>query len=329
MPFEILRNDITNMAVDAIVNTANPMPMVGGGTDTAVHTKAGPGLLEARKIIGAIRVGESAITPAFDLKAKFVIHTVGPQWLGGQQGEEQLLKNAYRSALALAVENGCRSVAFPLISAGSYGFPKDKALQIAVQVFTEFLTEQELEIYLVVFHKDALGLSQKLMSQVRSFVDEHYVQQAYEWEYSMPVEQCRPRMPRQQLRTPMQQEKAVSLEDILRRTDAGFTETLLKRIDETGKKDAEVYKKANLSKQHFSKIRNNPQYKPTKATALALAIALELNLEETRDLIGRAGYALTNSSKFDLIIQYFIQQRQYNILEINLALYEFDQPLLG
>jgi hypothetical protein len=123
--------------------------------------------------------------------------------------------------------------------------------------------------------------------------------------------------------------KAASLEDMLKQTDAGFTETLLKLIDESGKKDSDIYKKALLSKQHFSKIRNNPNYKPTKPTAISLALALELDLDATKDLIGRAGYALTNSSKFDLIIRYAIEHGKYNLVEINCMLFEHDQSLLG
>ena len=335
MPFSIVRNDITLMAVDAIVNTANPQPVVGAGTDARIHAKAGPRLLQARQKIGSIPRGQAAITPAFDLQAKYVIHTVGPVWIDGSQKEETLLRRCYDNSLQLALTHGCSSVAFPLISTGNYGFPKDKALQIAIAAFSAFLAEHEMQIYLVVFDRLAFRLSEALFHGVASYIDENYVAA-----YSISEERfCRESSPRRQatrancieacepLSAPVH--KQLSLADILRQEDAGFTETLLRRIDQTGKKDSEIYKKANLSKQHFSKIRHNPHYKPTKATALALAIALELSLEDTRDLIGRAGYALTNSSKFDLIIRYFIEQRNFNIIEINIALYEFDQPLLG
>ena len=340
MPFEIVRNDITNMAVDAIVNTANPKPVIGSGTDAGIHAKAGPELLEARKKIGNIPVGNSAITPGYGLDAKYVIHTVGPVWQGGGHSEENLLRQCYDSALNLALENKCESIAFPLISTGNYGFPKDRALQIAIQAFSSFLLEHEMQIYLVVFHQEAFRLSEKLFSRVASYIDEHYVQAKETAEYgvdsrrgyrsayrrSRDIEAWESAVLEQPLpRT----SKAMSLEDMLKQADVGFTETLLKLIDQTGKKDSEIYKKANISKQHFSKIRNNPNYKPTKPTAIALALALELDLDATKDLIGRAGYALTNSSKFDLIIRYFIEQGNYNVVEINLALYEFDQNLLG
>ena len=340
MPFEIVRNDITKMAVDAIVNTANPRPVIGAGTDSAIHEAAGPELLLARQKIGPIDVGCAAITSAFELQAKYVIHTVGPIWNGGGFGEEKLLRNCYDNALKLAVKKRCKSVAFPLISTGNYGFPKDKALQIAISSFSIFLLEQDLQIYLVVFDRDSFKLSEKLFQSVASYIDEHYVMACETAAYAAYEDNRRRRFSNQREMelfkgsaampsAPMATPKAISLEEMLGQADAGFTETLLNMIDKTGKKDSEIYKKANISKQHFSKIRNNPNYKPTKPTALALALALELSLEDTKDLIGRAGYALTNSSKFDLIIRYFIEQGNYNVVEINIALYEFDQALLG
>lgn len=346
MPFEIVRNDITNMRVDAIVNTANPKPVIGSGTDTIIHQKAGPKLLLARQKIGDIARGCAAITPAFDLQAKYVIHTVGPIWQGGNHGEADTLRSCYDNALRLALESQCASIAFPLISTGNYGFPKDIALQIAISAFSSFLLEHEMTIYLVVFDRASFKLSEKLFQSVASYIDEHYVEKCKISAYPAAPENRRLRIPRRRdweleertvaeecapcysmpLATPS---KAISLADMLKQADAGFTETLLKLIDDSGKKDSEIYKKALLSKQHFSKIRNNPNYKPTKPTAIALALALELDLDATKDLIGRAGYALTNSSKFDLIIRYFIEQGNYNVVEINLALYEFDQSLLG
>ena len=343
MPFEIVRNDIAKMTVDAIVNTANPRAVIGLGTDSMIHEAAGPGLLQARQEIGHIDMGQAAITPAFDLQAKYVIHTVGPVWDGGSYGEEEYLRSCYENSLRLALDHNCQSIAFPLISTGNYGFPKDKALQIAISAFSEFLLEYEMQIFLVVFDHTAFKLSEKLFQSVASYIDQHYVDACAFAAYGA-VEERRPRTRRRRDMeicesrclqedslpcAPMAASKTMSLEDMLKQADAGFTETLLNLIDKTGKKDSEIYKKANISKQHFSKIRNNPNYKPTKPTAIALALALELNLEETKDLIGRAGYALTNSSKFDLVIRYFIEQGNYNVVEINIALYEFDQVLLG
>ena len=332
MPFEIVRNDITHMAADAIVNTANPRPVIGTGTDSAIHAAAGPALLDARWKIGRIAVGHCAVTPAFGLNAKYVIHTVGPVWRGGGCSEEALLRQCYDGALALALERGCKSIAFPLISTGNYGFPKDLALQIAIRSFSAFLMDHDMQIWLVVFDRSSFRLSEKLFHSVASYIDEHYVETVHQ--------QTRPFRRGRMLRemqldasypdaAPMAAAPSFSLRELLARTDAGFTETLLKLIDRSGKKDSEIYTRANVSRQHFSKIRNNPAYKPTKATALAFAIALELDLEETRDLIGRAGYALTNSSKFDVIIMYFIREGNYNMFDINAALFEFDQSLLG
>ena len=349
MPFEIVRNDITKMNVDAIVNSANPRPIIGLGTDSSIHEAAGAELLAARQKIGSIPMGQAAITPAFRLHAKYVIHTVGPVWDGGSYGEENLLRSCYDQSLKLALEHDCKSIAFPLIATNNYGFPKDKALQIAVAAFSEFLLEHEMLIYLVVFDRSAYKLSEKLFHSIASYIDDHYVEV---WEASTyggakeyrqqsirrrrdrdlfrKSSACEDATPCAPMSMPVEAKpKAASLKDLLSQADAGFTETLLKLIDKTGKKDSEIYKKANLSKQHFSKIRNNPDYKPTKQTAIALALALELDLEQTKDLIGRAGYALSNSSKFDLIIRYFIEQKNYNVVEINIALYEFDQSLLG
>ena len=333
MPFTIVRNDITNMRVDAIVNTANPRPVIGIGVDSAIHAKAGPGLLEARRAIGNIAVGSAAVTPAFDLGAKYVIHTAGPVWQGGEQGEERLLRSCYDSALDLAAERGCGSIAFPLISAGNYGFPKDRALQIAISAFSAFLMEAEMDIFLVVFDQKAYRLSEQLFRGVESYIDQHFVDECERMSYG--------RRTRRRRDTELLCEKSavaemmpcamsgMSLDEFLRAKDAGFTEKLLELIAQRGMKNSAVYKRANISKQHFSKIINDPNAKPSKPTAIALALALELDLEETRDLIGRAGYALTGSSKFDLIIRYFIEKKNYNIVEINMALYEFDQNLLG
>lgn len=329
MPFDIVRNDITNMQVDAIVNTASRLPRVGAGVDSAIHKKAGPSLLAARKEIGYIRPGTAAITPGFGLGAEYVIHAATPTWIDGAHGEAEALRSAYDMSLALAAERGCDSIAFPLLASGNHGFPKQKALQVAVAAFSEFLMENEMQIYLVVFGKESLKLSEKLVHNVACYIDENYVD-AYEqtlrprYQMSRNLEMsdvCMASMPCE--------ESSLSLDEYIKNKDAGFTETLLSLIKKKGLKNATVYKRANISKQHFSKLINDPNAKPSKQTAIALSLALELNLDATRDLIGRAGYALTNSSTFDLIIRYFIEHGQFNVIEINIALYEFDQSLLG
>lgn len=340
MPFEILRNDITKMAVDAIVNTANPQPVIGAGVDSRLHEAAGPNLLKARQAIGAISVGHAAITPAYDLQAKFVIHTVGPVWLDGQHDEEMLLRSCYENSLQLAVDSGCQSIAFPLIATGHYGFPKDQALQIAISVFSAFLLEQEMQIYLVVFDRASFKLSEQLFRSVASYIDERYVGICEKTAYAVDEpRRNRSRRDAELLETkamrasvPMAMEEIVpggNLRDFLKKKDAGFVETLLELIRKSGQKNSAIYKKANITKQHFSKLINNPDATITKPVAVAFALALELDLKQTRDLIGRAGYTLTNSSVFDLIIQYHIEHKKYNVVEINVALYEFDQPLLG
>ncbi len=359
MPFEIVRNDIANMRVDAIVNTANPRPVIGSGVDTGIHAKAGPGLLEARREIGDIPCGKAAITPAFELDAKYVIHTVGPVWLDGTKNEEKLLAGCYKNSLALALEKGCESIAFPLISSGNYGFPKPLALRIAVREISAFLLENDMAIYLVVFGKEEFALSEKLFKSVSSYIDENYIREKTRDEYAAPYyssspyasEAPRPMPPRRLSRKNDISEAAdmapsemsamsecsaaplpASPEDwskLLKGLDAGFSETLLRLIDRTGKKDSEIYKKANVDRKLFSKIRNNTDYKPSKPTALAFAFALELDLQETKDFIARAGYALSHSSKFDVIVEYFLVNKNYDIFELNEVLFAFDQPLIG
>lgn len=335
MPFEIVRNDITKMMVDAIVNTANPKPIIGSGTDEMIHAKAGPRLLAARQKIGNIPCGEAAITPAYGLDAKYVIHTVGPVWIDGQHNEETNLRRCYENSLHLARKRWCRSIAFPLISTGNYGFPKDKALQIAILVFSEFLLEHEMQIYLVVFDQTSYLLSEKLFHSVASYIDQHYVD-AHQPKRRYPIERRRQEAECFDASTVCYEampapcaSKAMSLAEMLKQADCGFSERLIQLLNESGMKNSTVYKKAQISKQHFSKILSNPSYQPTKPTAIALALALELDLDGVQELIGRAGYVLTNSNKFDLIIRYCIEHKKYNIVEINMILYEFDQNLLG
>ena len=369
MPFEIIRGDIAELNVDAIVNAANPEPVVGFGVDAGIHQKASPRLLEARRKLGPIPVGQAALTRGYDLRAKYVIHAVGPIWEGGEHGEEALLRRTYDSALTLAAKKRCSSVAFPLLSSGNYRFPKGTALRVAVGAFSAFLARHELRIVLAVFDKDAFDLSGRLFQSVRSYIDENYIQSRLLDEYGLtgaafdpgelPQRMAERRRPARFRKAdsffdtaPMaapppaaqanifpsaapaapQMAKAAAqpgLEELLKKTDAGFSETLLKLIDRTGKKDADVYKKANIDRKLFSKIRGNPAYQPSKPTAVAFAIALELDLEETRDFIGRAGFALTHSSKFDIIVEYFILHGNYDVFALNEMLFAFDQPLIG
>ena len=329
MPLIIVRNDITKMSVDAIVNAAKESLLGGGGVDGCIHRAAGPELLQECRTLGGCRTGEAKITGAYRLPCKYVIHTVGPVWNGGKYGEREQLASCYRTSLALAKEHGCETVAFPLISSGIFGYPKDQALRVAVDTIGEFLLHNDMTVYIVIFSRTAYQISSKLFADIAEYVDDHYVDAHTDSQRErlrrMSVLESRT-LSADAAAAPM---AADGLDSLLAHLDASFSETLLKLIDRSGKKDSEIYKKANVDRKLFSKIRNNPDYKPSKATAIAFAIALELNLDETRDLVARAGYALSASSKFDVIIEYFIRQKKYDIFEINEALFAFDQSLLG
>lgn len=330
------------MTVDAIVNAAKESLLGGGGVDGCIHRAAGPELLVECRTLGGCKTGDAKITKAYRLPCKYVIHTVGPVWNGGQYGEKEKLVSCYRASLTLAKEHKCETVAFPLISSGIYGYPKDQALRVAVDTIGEFLMENDMTVYIVIFDRAAYQISGKLFADIAEYIDDHYV--------DAHTDSCRERLRRlnrlESKASKVCEDAALgfmaapcapmsmsvtsgSLDNVLDELDAGFSETLLKLIDRTGKKDSEIYKKANVDRKLFSKIRNNPDYKPSKTTAIAFAIALELDLEETKDFIARAGFALSRSSKFDVIIEYFIKQKNYDVFAINEALFAFDQSLLG
>ena len=341
MPLEIVRNDITKMTVDAIVNAANESLLGGGGADGCIHRAAGTKLLEKCRTLGRCKTGDAKIKKAYRLPCKYVIHTVGPVWNGGTNDEQEKLVSCYRSSLALAKAHKCETVAFPLISSGVHGYPKDQALRVAVNTISEFLMENDMTVYIVIFDRNSYQISGQLFFDLAGYIDEHYLdahtnfrrayakrENCFEERFSTCVNTTPSVMPAPC--APMAMNVSVgNLENMLVELDEGFTETLLKLIDRTGKKDSEIYKKANVDRKLFSKIRNNPGYKPSKTTAIAFAIALELDLEETKDFIARAGFALSHSSKFDIIVEYFITEKNYNIFEINEALFAFDQSLLG
>ena len=438
MPFQIIRNDITKVRADAIVNTANPEPVYGGGTDAAIYRAAGEEkLLRERRKIGRINAGEVAVTPAFGLQAKYIIHTVGPVWIDGNHREYELLASCYRKSLLIARQLECKSIAFPLISTGVYGFPKDKALDIALDQISAFMENSEMDVTLVVFDRRAFDLSASLQEGVRQFINENYVaaredeeygegglaahvrnrrrrrdsdagrsagrpsrglrdllretgerwrrkpgpdkeagsrpsysaqdsgffaEEEYPEEYEMSfsgtwdlessalpdsapqvgsdaVPQAGPESasqagpgpaPRKEFRiespSPARQR---SLQDVMAHVGESFRDRLLRLIDERGLTDAQVYKRANLDRKLFSKIRCNADYTPKRKTAISLAVALELNMDETTDLLRSAGIALSPGSRFDLIISYCIQNGIYDIYRINALLFDYDQPLLG
>lgn len=336
MPLEIVRHDITEMKVDAIVNAANTELKMGGGVCGAIFKAAGVNeLKQACDEIGGCPVGQAVITDGFKLPAKYIIHTSGPTWKDGSHQEAVLLKNSYYHSLELAKKYQCESVAFPLISTGIYGYPKEEALQIAVSTISTFLLHNDMLVYLVVFDKTSFGLSQKLFKSINEYIDEHYVE-----EIEIKLNRRIDRFIIEQLEESeaisndfyeKQSESLIenSLVHLMEALDESFSERLLRLIDERGMTDVEAYKRANIDRRLFSKIRNEADYSPKKKTALAFAVALKLNKDETNKLLSAAGYTLSRSSKFDVIIEYFIKEGKYDIHKINEALFEFEQPLLG
>ena len=331
MPLQIVRNDILKMRVDAIVNPSDPALSGGGGLDAAIHKAAGPELAEECGKIGSCPPGGAVCTSAGKLKCRYIIHTAGPRWQGGEMGERLQLRSCYMSSLALAAGKGCETVALPLISVGSLGYPKTEALATALEAVADFLAEHELTVYLVVFDRQSFAISEKLFEDISTYIDDNYVEQYHRDHranylrnrrmdaavYSVEAkEMCAPSC-------------CTELEDELEQLDESFQEMLLRLIDRSGMTDAECYKRANIDRRHFSKIRADRLYRPSKPTALAFAVALRLGLEETEELLRKAGFALSRSSKFDVIIKYFISRGSYDIIEINEALFAFDQSLLG
>ena len=340
MPLQIIRQDITKMKVDAIVNTTNDEMIGYSGVDLAVHTIAGPELDEECSKIAPLFLGQAKITKAYKLPSKYVIHTSGPVWRGGNYGESDILRSCYEESLKLAVENKCKSIAFPLISSGVYQYPKDQVLKFAIHIITEFLFDHELKVYLCVFDKESYSFSQKLFNDIQEFIDDEYVDEHDEDYYDelcgAPEEEplmlckCCEALP------PMEADEAeqpnidgLSLKDYIEQMDKSFQEMLFDLIDESGMTDVECYKKANVDKRTFSKIKSNKDYRPSKQTVIAFAISLQLDMDETQALLATVGFTLSRSNVFDKIIRYFIHNKNYDIFEINQALFEFDQVLLG
>ena len=346
MPLEIVRNDITQMRVDAIVNAANETLLGGGGVDGCIHRAAGPELLAECRTLGGCRTGNAKITGAYRLPCKYVIHTVGPVWHGGTHGEREQLVSCYRTSLALAKAHDCETVAFPLVSSGVYGYPKDQALRVAVDTIGEFLLNNDMTVYLVIFDRKSYQISGKLFADIAAYIDDRYVDEhtdnrserlrrmnAFRMEEPMPCEASVCEEAIEQLMPPVSAaaapKKAATLDDALGQIDESFSEMLLRKIDERGMTDAQCYKKANIDRKLFSKIRSDKSYKPSKPTVIAFAIALELPLVEMKDMLMKAGFALSHSNKFDIIVEYFVEHGNYNVFEINEALFAFDQSLLG
>ncbi len=357
MPFQIIRNDLTRVRADAIVNTANPRPIVGRGTDGAVYAAAGEAeLLRARQALGDIAPGQAASTPAFRLRARYIIHTVGPVWQDGSHGEREILRSCYRESLRLAAELGCESAAFPLIAAGVYGFPRDQALTIALEEIGRFLLTHDMLVTLVVFDGKALELSRSLVGDVEEYISEREARDLRRTEQRLGMQTVRRRqppeadragaagappapgpkyaMPEAAAASPAREKMLPSaagrsLEELLDRREDSFQQRLFHLIDERGLDDVTVYKRANIDRKVFSSIRCKPHYRPKKRTAVAFAIALQLDMEDARDLLARAELAFSPSSRFDLIVTYFITNHIYDIYALNAALFKYGEPTLG
>lgn len=469
MPFSIERNDLSLVRADAIVVSANENLMITGGVGAVVAKAAGFRLLQAAcDEIGFCPTGSAVVTPGFNLPARFVVHAVGPVWVDGASGEAGLLRSAYDNALARAAEVGARSIALPLISAGTYRFPPELSLSIASDAIREFLASHDVEVRLVLYSRDSLVAGLAAYGEVAAYIDDRYVQErdafrsvvfegedrsvseprryeaegewgfsgdAFEAPSAPPSAPARAEPPTAAMSAPPASGRAaglaekrpservaewwsaltggrrserastpvsdrveeaapspaegpatasleepdysladeeayssfameevsssipleehapssaleepvsasypeasapyytgrIELSELLNSLDEPFSTTLLSLIDARGMTDVDVYKRANMSRQLFSKIRGDASYRPTKKTVLALAVALRLNLAETEDLLRRAGFALSHSSKADVIVEYFIVTGKYDIFEINETLYAFDQPLL-
>ena len=330
MPLHIIRQDISKVKADIIVNSTNSEPSIGNGVDKAIFNAD---LFDERIKLGHIDISETYITPSHLDNCKYVIHTVGPLWIDGLHNEDILLELCYRRSLDLLLEHELKSIAFPLISTGNLHFPKDLALNIAINTISEYLLKYDINVYIVVFDKCSYQISKKIFNEIEEFIDDNYISDDYDIDYSNRIFKsnirdfealiCEETLCRCEGTIPD------NLDDIDFKLDESFSECLLRLIDERNLKDSDVYKKANIDRKHFSKIRSNKHYQPKKITAIAFAIALELTLEETNNFIAKAGYVLTDSSKFDVIIKYFIKNHNYNIFTINQMLFHYDLPLIG
>ena len=330
MPLQIIRNDITRMKVDAIVNAANSSLLGGGGVDGCIHRAAGPELLAECRMLGGCETGSAKITKGYRLPCKYVIHAVGPRWRDGKHGEREKLISCYRTSLVLANENGCETVAFPLISSGIYGYPKDQALKVAIDTISDFILENDMTVYIVIFDRKSYQIGEKLFADIAAYIDDNYADAHTDSRASqLRLMQMFSDEPEEAIFGAPMGASAQSLDDALSQIDESFSEMLLRKNDEKGMTDAQCYKKANIDRKLFSKIRSDRLYKPSKPTALAFAIALELPLDETKEMLMKAGFALSHSNKFDIIIEYFIERENYNVFEINEALFAFVQRLLG
>ena len=368
MAFKIVRNNITKMNTDVIVNTANRNPIVGPGCDTAIYRAAGyQKLLDYRKEkIGTVEQGDAFVTPAFNLPAKYIIHAVSPLYHDCKHGEEEVLRNCYRKVLSLAKNLKVESIAFPLISSGGFGYPKEEAMRIAIDEIHAFLLEHSLDIYLVVFDPESTRLADQIDSQLDEYIDEHYVDEQIkrEWDESsykeggmslrmeapLPMEGAilgsappleipeRRSLRKEKVFNPEEEKDYLPDEDVeelekkldqrMTHLSDTFAEYLLYLIKSKGLKNSEVYKKALVDKKLFSKIKNNPDYHPKKSTALCLCVGAKLSMDESKDLLARAGYALSPCDKTDIIFAFFLEHKIYDMIALDIQLEERGLPCL-
>jgi O-acetyl-ADP-ribose deacetylase (regulator of RNase III) len=327
MPLTIIRNDITEMETEAIVNAANTQLAAGGGVCGAVFDKAGAEQMQAACAkLGGCPVGEAVITPGYKLKAKYVIHAVGPVWQGGNQHEEELLRSAYRNSLELARSHKLKSIAFPLISAGIYHYPREQALAVALDEIQRFLMRHEMDVTMVLYGHSTAELGYRLQKDLKSYIDDHYVEEHYYKRQQVDFDNMLMAPPERVYRDhiPSLYQPAIDI-----REEETFSEALLKLIDSKGISDVTAYKRSNIDRKLFSKIRSNKTYNPTKRTVLAFTIGLGLSMEEAEDLLVRAGYAFSPCHKRDVIVQWFLKNQKYDINQVNAALFDYDQELLG
>lgn len=340
MPFSIVRNDIARVRADVLVNAANERLAAGGGVCGAIFEGAGAsGMAAACAQIGHCPTGSAVTTPGFDLPCRWVVHAVGPIWRGGSHGERDLLRSCYRSLFAEVARLGATSVAFPLISAGIFGYPVREALDVARAEASAFLDDHpDVEVTLVVFTRDVVAQGVALLGELREYVDDAYVDNSLhlrdrsaELRELCAPEPCpaAPPSAAPSCAAPGDLGTPDELVERLEHLDASFSEALLALVDERGLTDAQVYRRANLSRQLFSKIRSQPDYRPSKPTAVALALALGLTLPQTQELLAHAGLTLSRSSKFDVIVEFYLARGVHDVMAVNEALFAFDQPLLG
>ena len=351
MPLQLIRADITKMEVDAVVNAANSTLLGGGGVDGAIHSAARPELLRECRALGGCETGQAKITLGYKMPCKYIIHTVGPVWHGGKENEENLLYSCYSNSLSLAAEKGCESVAFPLISSGIYGYPKAQALGVATRAIRDFLekNDDDVLVYIVIFDKTAFEVSSSFFGKIEQRINDFEVEQAELRDISYGrrehgnllnksgIFQAKAKKEKNSLSSekggfcassPIIFADAAALSEPEFALDESFSEMLLRKIDEKGLSDPQCYKKANVDRKLFSKIRSDSKYRPSKQTALALAIALELPPNEIAEMLTKAGYALSPSVLSDVIVKTCIEQGEYDIFKINEILFKYDQKIL-